>query len=289
MRWILVTFSTLFTLNSFSYVHANSVKYQYGCALIPAAVDLNYYQKAYGKTGAGLHSALNAIVKTGAHKFTYKQAWDQLRYTDEDPCNTQNVILLYSGRSAGKNTNNTTGSWANKMDAWDREHVWAKSHGFPKSSRAAYTDLHHLRPADHQTNMKRSNKDFAEGGDPFEKVTGVFTTATTWEPPDTVKGDVARMIFYMGIRYEGDTKVPDLTVVEGPTQNATPKLGDLCTLYRWHEMDFVDHWEVNRNNRIHERQGNRNPFIDHPEWVQAIWGSKCRANLGNTAMLIDQD
>ncbi|CAM4031184.1 endonuclease [Shewanella aquimarina] len=233
----------------------------------------SYYGDAIGKTGAALKASLNQIIK-GHTRFSYSQVWDGLGYADEDPANSNNVILLYTGRSEPKS--NRAGM-SNSLDAWNREHVWAKSHGFPSSSQYAYTDLHHLRPADVTVNSSRSNKDFAAGGDEISEAPGNFTDADSFEPRDEVKGDVARMVFYMDVRYEGNdaSGTPDLSVVSGVTGNGEALLGDLCTLYRWHQQDPVSDWERRRNNRVFEWQKNRNPFIDNSSWVSEIYGASC--------------
>ena len=83
------------------------------------------------------------------------------------------------------------------MDAWNREHFWAKSHGFPRKSQCAYTDAHHLRAADKSVNTDRSNNDFSDGGTPDDECTQCREGDGTWEAPDLVKGDIARMMFYM--------------------------------------------------------------------------------------------
>lgn len=83
----------------------------------------------------------------------------------------------------------------------------------------------------------------------------------------------------MVVRYEGNdqTKTPDLELADQFTQSKNPKLGKLCTLYQWHFDDPVSSFERKRNNTIYEWQGNRNPFIDHPEYVKSIWGDQCQA------------
>jgi len=100
------------------------------------------------------------------------------------------------------------------------------------------------------------------------------TSTDTWEPREAVKGDVARMIFYMATRYEGDNGEVDLEVVDyAPSSpNHEPVHGVFSTLMEWHVDDPVDEWEENRNDIIYEDyQENRNPFIDHPEYVAQIW------------------
>ena len=233
----------------------------------------SYYSNTTGLTGTALKARLNEIIKD--HKrFSYSQVWDQLGYTDVDPNNSNNVILLYTGRSEPKS--NRAGQ-SNSQDAWNREHVWAKSHGFPSSGQHAYTDLHHLRPADVSVNSTRGNKDFANGGSNIGEAPGNKTDSDSFEPKDEVKGDVARMIFYMDVRYQGsdNSGTPDLSVVSGTTSTGQAALGDICTLLEWHQQDPVSSWEQRRNKRIHERQENRNPFIDNPAWAQNIFGSLC--------------
>jgi serine protease len=123
-----------------------------------------YYVNAIGKTGAALRSALNTAAAHGHVRMSYSAVWEALKYTDEDPANTANVILLYTGRSQAKTYN--AGANSSDPDAWNREHVWAKSHGFPDEGQWAHTDIHHLRPADVSVNSTRGNKDFDWGGAP---------------------------------------------------------------------------------------------------------------------------
>jgi serine protease len=232
-----------------------------------------YYANASGKTGAALKSSLNLIIRDHT-RFTYDQVWDGLGYADEDPANTNNVILLYTGRSEPK-TNRA--GMSNSQDAWNREHVWAKSHGFPSSGQHAYTDFHHLRPADVSVNSSRGNKDFAMGGVALAEAPENKTDSDSFEPANMVKGDVARMVFYMDVRYEGgdNSGTPDLTVAKGITGTGEALLGDLCTLLSWHIQDPVSDWERRRNNRIYEWQKNRNPFIDNPLWAEELYSSSC--------------
>ena len=233
-----------------------------------------YYAAAIGQSGAALKASLNQIIK-GHTRFSYSQVWDGLGYADEDPANSNNVILLYTGRSEPK-TNRA--GMSNSQDAWNREHVWAKSHGFPDSSQYAYTDLHHLRPADVSVNSSRGNKDFDVGGSEISEAPGNHTDADSFEPMDEVKGDVARMIFYMDVRYEGNDNsgTPDLSIANGTTNTGAALLGDLCTLLSWHQQDPVSDWERRRNNRIFEWQKNRNPFIDNSGWASELYGASCQ-------------
>jgi endonuclease I len=234
----------------------------------------DYYVGTNGKTGAALKSTLNSILR-GHQRYSYSQVWDAISYTDEDPANSNNVILLYAGRSTPKTFRVNSSS---SLDAWNREHVWAKSHGFPAESQYAHTDLHHLRPADVSINSTRGNKDFDNGGTPLSEAPLNKTDSDSFEPRAAVKGDVARMMFYMDVRYEGgdDSGTPDLSIPNiAPTGSSAPQMGKLCVLLAWHLADPVDSFEQRRNNRIFELQKNRNPFIDNPQWATAIYGSQC--------------
>ena len=224
-----------------------------------------YYVAAYGKTGEALKTALHNIIDDHT-ELSYSNVWSALRETDEDPNNPNNVILLYTGRSQGKFTN---GSGVND---WNREHVWAKSHGDFGTAMGPGTDLHHLRPTDVSVNSSRSNLDFDNGGTQHSEAIGNYYDSDSWEPRDSVKGDIARMLFYMTVRYEGDSGEPDLELNNLVNNGTDPYHGKLSVLLQWHKEDPVDHSERERNEIIYvDYQHNRNPFIDHPEWVSAIW------------------
>lgn len=227
--------------------------------------DATYYKSAMGLTGSALKNQLHNIIDD--HKeLSYDQVWDALRYTDADPKNASNVILLYTGRSQSKLAN------GGKPNDWNREHVWAKSHGDFGTSAGAGTDLHHLRPTDVSVNSARGSLDFDNGGDYHAEATECRYDKDSWEPRNSVKGDVARMLFYMAVRYEGDSGEVDLELNNNVNNGKAPYMGKVSVLLAWHKLDPVDDFERNRNNIIYEKyQSNRNPFIDHPEWVEEIW------------------
>jgi len=235
-----------------------------------------YYANALVAQDDNLRSAINLDISKDHKKLSYSEVWTVLTHSDEDPADSGKVIEIYTGRSIGKGLN--AGKIGNSGNAWNREHVWAKSHGFPNTSQFGYTDAHHLRPADASVNSERSNLDFDLGGTPITEAPENAKDSDSFEPRDQMKGDVARMLFYMDVRYAGAAidNTPDLVLVDVVgTENGSPELGKLCTLYSWHQADPVSDWEVNRNNVVFEFQGNRNPFIDRPEWVQQIFGSAC--------------
>lgn len=225
-----------------------------------------YYQSAFGKKDDDLKNALHEIISEQA-VLSYSTVWQALRETDEDPNNPNNVILLYSGESRSKNQN------GGDVGDWNREHVWAKSHGDFGTRSGPGTDIHHLRPTDVQVNSSRGNLDFDNNdGKSVTNCDECKRDSNSWEPPDRVKGDVARMLFYMAVRYEGGN-YPDLELNEQLGNGSKPYHGKLSTLLEWHEQDPVDDFERNRNEVIYQDwQHNRNPFIDYPEWAEEIWG-----------------
>ncbi len=243
---------------------------------IIAQIPDGYYNGTENLTNNELKTALYNIIKDHT-EFPYNNystdVWDILKETDRDTLNPDNVLLLYTGWSL-----NADLEYDDKK-GWSREHVWAKSHGDFATEIGAGTDVHALRPCDISVNSARSNYDFAVGGDIYNDPTGVTEcrlTSNSWEPRDIVKGDVARMIFYMATRYEGENSEPDLEIVDyvdsSPDKEALH--GKLSDLYEWHISDPVSNWERNRNDIIYyQYQGNRNPFIDHPEFAEKIWGN----------------
>ena len=250
---------------------------------LSSQIPSGYYSTVQGLSGDNLKTALYNIIK-GHKEYPYTSTntdtWDILKETDKDTLNQENVILFYTGWSvnAAQEYNNGSG--------WTREHVWAKSRGDFGTTMGPGTDAHHLRPVDNSTNSARNNrwfdnctKEYYAGG----ILTGCYTSSTSWvwQPRDKVKGDVARMIFYMATRYEGENGEPDLEVIDYiPADNYTiePIHAKLSALLQWNEDDPVDNWERNRNNVVYSYQHNRNPFIDHPEYVNMIWGNTTSTN-----------
>ncbi|KUL44684.1 endonuclease I family protein [Streptomyces regalis] len=234
-------------------------------AATTTAYDSTYYKNAIGKTGTSLKSSLHTIISPQT-KLSYSALWEALKVTDQDPNNSNNVKLLYSGISRSKSLN------GGDVGDWNREHVWAQSHGDFGTSAGPGTDLHHIRPEDVQVNSIRGNKDFDWGGSSFTNSGGSLTDSNSFEPRSAVKGDVARMILYMAVRYEGDDAFADLEPNDAVTNGSSPYHGRLSVLKQWNDQDPPDAFEERRNQVIYDTyQRNRNPFIDHPEWVEAIW------------------
>ncbi len=267
-----------------------------------------YYDGIEGLTGDDLKSALNDII-TNHTEYPYTDdetdVWDILREADEDPNNPDNVLLFYTGLSIHKDCQQgmatdslctyTVNGEEDSLD-WNREHIWSKSRGDFEIKEGtttvldmgAHTDGHHLVAAERTMNSTKNNRMFEDchDGDDInvEDVGYGNFTCNDWEfePRDEVKGDVARMIFYMAVRYEGETgDMVDLEVINDPDATQGSKLpvyGDIDDLLRWHYEDPVSEAEVLRNQIIYQYQGNRNPFIDMPELVELIWGSPADYN-----------
>lgn len=226
-----------------------------------------YYDNAIGLSGEELKEALHDIIKNH-DEYSYDDLRDFiLKESDEDPNNSNNVILIHSGISRSKS------DFGGNVGDWNREHVWAKSHGDFGNNPPAGTDAHHIRPSDVQVNGTRGNLDYDNGGSAVNNCPGCYKDSDSFETRDGAKGDVARMLFYMAVRYEGGNGEPDLEVVDQVNTSPNPKHGKLSTLMQWHAQDPPDDFERNRNEVVYSYQENRNPFIDHPEFAEEIWGT----------------
>ncbi len=240
-----------------------------------------YYNGTEGKTGTELKSALHEIIKSHVD-FSYSDAKFILNYADSDPANENNVILIYTRRSQA----NTT--WGSGGDFINREHVWAKSHGNFVDVRPMDGDAFNLHPADASVNMTRSNYDFDECSATGTLIAeaNAYYTSTQFEPQDAAKGEVARTLFYMAVRYEGTDNELDLEMIDQVNNYPNPKFGKLSTLLQWNNDFPPTDNERRRNERVYDAQRNRNPFIDHPEYADMIWagGAAPSISIGSLSM-----
>ncbi|MBK9581218.1 MAG: endonuclease [Saprospiraceae bacterium] len=233
-----------------------------------------YYQSLNGKIGTSLKPALQAIIADPAvvRAQTYNDVINILMEADQNPENSNQVWLVYSEKGRAKLDLQTS---SNNVNVWNREHTWPRSRGGfdsieadetydgknifwvtgPDSLRHANSDAHAIRPEDGPENSIRGNQFYGQYSGPAGTLGGF-------------KGDVARSIFYLAIRYNG------LEVVSGYPDGMIGKFGDLDTLLTWHRNDPPDDFEMNRNNVVQTWQFNRNPFIDMPEMIEYIWGDK---------------
>ncbi|MDO4225363.1 MAG: endonuclease, partial [Bergeyella zoohelcum] len=214
---------------------------------------------------------------TSSHQeIGYNEVWNVLDRADQDPENPENVLLIYGhkgngtdrqARSRAKNKKGKGGGNANK---WNREHVFAKSLASPKligsgNKIDAGSDAHNLRAADVNWNSTRNNRKF-EDAQGFSKKVG-----ENWYPGDEWKGDVARIIMYMYVRYGSRTK-PNNIGVGGNAEFQIPDMPDV--FLKWNVQDPPSEFEKRRNEEIFKTQQNRNPFIDNPYLATLIWGGE---------------
>ena len=232
-----------------SQLSANSNSFEIEAEVDDSGLTLTgYYKNADGLTGANLEKALRDIMKNTHTKVSsYNDCKYELPYIDEDPNNTNNMILFYTGQSIKKSTD--------LNNDWNREHVWAQSltkysGGQWFGTSGAGADLHHIRPCDIKVNSSRGNKLFG-------------TKSGYYTPTDDYKGDVARIIFYLMIAYDQPKNY-------GLTWTNIAQSLDL--LLEWNELDPVSNLEIQRNVRVQAFQGNFNPFIDYPQFAEMIWG-----------------
>lgn len=210
---------------------------------------MEYYAEAEGYVGQALEDALRKIItETHTTKITYKNLNGYFDETDYDPNNPHIMLLFYTRLNAADH-------------GWNKEHVWPDS----KGGGTAENDLHHIRPTVSTVNSQRGNYTIGVVTSGRKEIvysginTGNYYGGGRFEPADEIKGDVARIIFYCATRYANlDITSSGVAILE--------------TLLEWNMMDAPDEYEINRNEAIYRIQGNRNPFIDNPEFANLIWG-----------------
>jgi endonuclease I len=242
-----------------------------------------YYDSVDTSSAAALRLTVHNVIDDHV-RYPYTSGstdtWNVLEYSDEDPFDSGRILDIYQNRTFIKYGAGNT--------EYDREHVWPKSYGFPDEGGSyPYTDCHHLHLCDTSYNSARGNLIFDDcaGGctsytaDYYDDQGGVnLRDGDSWEVWDGRKGDIARSMLYMDVRYEGGVGEPDLILTDNQsliqttsTNASVAYMGLLSTLLQWHADDPVSPREMTRNDRVQSYQGNRNPFVDHPEWVGAIF------------------
>ena len=233
-------------------------------------------------TGISLKEALaTKIITTHTNNLSYTPGiWNAVMVTDMNPIDNSEVLLIY-GFEDGSDSNSTNDRERNINDnctsnscvgLWNREHVYPTSLATPDldqdgTNGPPYADAHNLRPCDSQRNSSRGNKKFIAGSG------NSGATGTGWYPGDEWKGDVARIIMYMYLRY--DERTLPSNVGFGSNSDTPDDMIDL--FLQWNADDPVSTIEKQRN-PYHENtsnsdaQGNRNPFIDNPRLATRIWG-----------------
>jgi endonuclease I/fibronectin type 3 domain-containing protein len=288
-------------------------------SLLPPA---GYYSSVDASSAATLRPTLHDVIDDHTrfpYTSTATDTWDILELAQEDPNDPGRIIDVYLNASYLKAGGGNTD--------YNREHAWPKSYGFPSDYAAAdsanmpYTDAHALFLSNDSYNSSRNNKPFRWCGPPCEERptefndgrgggTGLYpgnsnwtiggTSDGSWEVWPGRRGDIARALLYLDVRYEGGTHSssswePDLILTDDPSliqvtsgnvTDAGPDgvayMGLLSVLLAWHEEDPVDDRERNRNAVIFSFQGNRNPFVDHPEWVGCVFSGACSGGGDDT-------
>lgn len=238
-----------------------------------------YYNSANGLAGTQLQQALHNIIDNHT-VISYGDLWDYFEATDKK--SNGKVWDVYSDVPGGNPPYEFTfytdqcGNYNEEGDCYNKEHSFPKS-WFGGEVYPMYSDLFQIYPTDGWVNNKRGNYPYGEVNNPsWTSMNGSKLgncsysgyNGTAFEPIDGYKGDLARTYFYMATRYYGeDNNWPGSEMTNG----AQPLEWAMNLLYDWHTQDPVSQKELNRNNAIYQIQDNRNPFIDHPEYVGAIW------------------
>jgi endonuclease I len=251
-------------------------------ALQAASASADPYSELRNIEGPALKHAVAVIAARGHRPLSYRALWDVLKEADRHPTQPDHVVGIYSRAAIPDHCTEGTAP-ADCHQKWNREHVWPKSKAFPRRDQWAHTDAHHIAAELANCNSLRGNLDMGVGGTLHPGCASRRSgksQAGTWEPSDAAKGQVARMLMYVAVRYEGDAVVdrtPDLELVQRPTRDGEPHLGHLCVLLGWHQRFPVSAQERARNEVVAKRQGNRNVFVDAPQLAQKIWAGQCAA------------
>lgn len=260
------------------------------CAFISAFAQIptGYYNGTAGLTGAALKTKLNQIITNGHVDHGYGGLWTGYQTTDRDYYyeNDGTILDIYSENPTGTDPytftygTNQCGTYSTEGNCYNREHVVPQS--LFNSNSPMVADIHFIRATDGKVNGMRSNYPYGKvssasftslNGSKLGTSSSPGYSGTVFEPIDAFKGDVARMIFYFVTRYE--TQLSGFSSGNMLGGSAFPGLQtwELNQLLAWNALDPVSPAEIGRNNASYTYQGNRNPYIDHPEYVDQIWGT----------------
>lgn len=254
-----------------------------------AQAPTGYYSSANGLTGASLKTALSTIITNGHQDKGYNGLWTAYKTTDIDKNyeNDGSILDIYSENPNGTDPykyapgTNQCGTYSVEGNCYNREHVIPQSL-FNQAS-PMVSDINFIRATDGKVNGMRSNYPYGKVG------TATFTSKNgsklgnsvssgysgiVFEPINEFKGDVARMILYFVTRYQSKLSTFSSGNILGSSAFPGLQTWELNVLLAWHNQDPVSQAEINRNNASYTYQGNRNPFIDNPSYVNQIWGSQ---------------
>lgn len=260
----------------------------FSVANIFAQIPTGYYDGTVGLTGAALKTKLSSIISSGHQTKSYDALDDEYPNSDKDSYYEKDgtVLDIYSENPTETDPYvyqfgvKKCGNYKIEGDCYNKEHIFPQGY-FNKAS-PMVSDIHHIVPTDGKVNGMRSNFPFgkvgsanfiSENGSKRGTSASPNYSGTVFEPIDEFKGDVARMILYFATRYE--SKLSTFSDNDILTNTAFPgvEAWELAVLKEWHTNDPVSQREIDRNNAAYTYQGNRNPFIDHPEYVALIWGT----------------
>ena len=233
----------------------------------------DYYYDANNLIGEDLKDELNTILNTGFTPTSYAEAKTHLEIADQSLTDSTKVYNVYNGLLVNAVWDSTS---------WHREHIWPNSRlgmdRVSESNRNQASDLHNLRAITPSVNSSRSDRFYSDATGENQ-----LTPDGGYYPGDDHKGDVARIILYMAVMYDFLVLTDDgLEDESNHYTMAGAKMGKLTVLLEWHKEDPVDDFERSRNQHIYEAQGNRNPFIDKPEYVHLIWEGKTISEITET-------
>lgn len=257
--------------------------------LAHAQAPAGYYNSANGLSGAALKTALSSIITNGHQDKGYNGLWTAYKTTDidKDYENDGSILDMYSEKPNGTDPykfipgTNQCGTYSTEGNCYNREHVIPQSLFSEASPMVA--DIHFIRATDGKVNGMRSNYPYGKvGSASFTSLNGSKLgtsvssgySGTVFEPIDEFKGDVARMIFYFVTRYQSKLSSFSSGNMLGSSTFPGLQTWELNVLLAWHNQDPVSQAEIKRNNASYAYQGNRNPFIDNPSYVNQIWGSQ---------------
>lgn len=238
------------------------------CFSLSSCTGGGYYDRAEGKTGSALKNALHDITTPSGRYYDYNSLANQYETSDNVEGKDGYVRLFYSSKEYNWPM---WGMYGTDDNSVQREHVWPQSrfkiYGVNDDSKLnPYNDVHNVRPAWGSDNAKHSNLFYGEGS------TNLFDpdTLKNHDKINSYRGDIARIIFYMAVRYD---KLEIVDRNTAGTDMSSYEIGRLSYLLKWNLENPVSPREIQRNEAIYKgRQGNKNPFIDHPEYACKIWG-----------------
>ena len=263
-------------------------------------IPANYYNTASGLSCAPLKTELRNIINTGLTHQSYGDLWTIYQTADVQPSElaSGNVIWdIYSDDPAGPDPYEFTpvsdqcGGYSGEGDCYNREHSFPQSWFVGGTSAGPGTDYHHIFPTDGHVNGQRSNYPYGSvgtatytsfNGSKLGSSNWTGVTGTVFEPINEYKGDVARAFLYMVTCYQNSMPGWESLDVSGDvamdgTLWPSVEPSYLQLMISWHNSDPVSQKEIDRNNAGYTFQGNRNPFVDHPEYVEMVWSGLCYA------------